>query len=121
MGCGMKRWLAILLLCMPAFGQATSKGGRYSGTGNYIMQGPVLMGVGENFYCPAGTPELTEGAPTWGSSDSVALLPTRCMNTAMSSTPSGTHLDNLSASMFTPATSSLLQNVLSSANGGAGV
>src|SRR5260370_39325188 len=117
----MKRWLTVLLLRLPAFEQATSQRGRYSGTGNYISQGPGMTGAGENFYCPAGTTELTEGAPTWGVSDSVALLPTRCMNTAISSTPSGTHLDNSAASTFTPATAALFQNVLSSANGGAAV
>ena len=117
----MKRWMAVLVMCLPAFGQATYKGGKYAGTGTYVAQGQGSMGAGENFYCPAGTGELTEGTPTWGSSDGVALLPTRCMNTAMSSTPSGTHLDNSSASTFTPATNVFLQNVLGSANGGAGV
>ena len=108
-----------MLLCLPAFGQATYRGGRSSGLGSYIVQ--AVAGTGENFYCPAGTGELTEGTPTWGTSDGVAQLPTRCMNTAMSSTPSGTHLDNSGASTFTPATDSLLQNILASANGGAGV
>jgi hypothetical protein len=117
----MKRWLAILLLSLPAFGQVTYKGGRFFGAGNYGAQGQGAIGAGENFYCPAGTGELTEGTPTWGAADGSAQLPTRCMNTAMSSTPSGTHLDNSGANTFTPATNSLLQNVLSSANGGAGV
>src|SRR5438552_1951193 len=118
---GMKRWLAILLLCLPVFGQVTYKGGRYMGTGTYSAQGQGLTGAGENFYCPAGSGELTEGTPTWGTADSVALLPTRCMNTAMSSTPSGTHSDNSAASTFTPASDTLLQNILGSANGGPGV
>src|SRR6266545_705077 len=117
----MKRWFTILLLCLPAFGQATYQGGRYSGGGKYISQGSGFTGTGENGYCPAGVGEMTEGAPLWGTVDGVALLPTRCMNTAMSSTPNGTHMDHSAASTFTPATDSLLQNVLSSANGGAGV
>ena len=117
----MKKCLTILLLCLPACGQTAYQGGRYSGAGKYISQGPEFTGTGENIYCSAGLGELTEGTPLWGTVDGVALLPTRCMNTAMSSTPSGTHLDNSAATIFTPATASLLQNVLSSANGGAGV
>ena len=117
----MKKWLAVLLMCLPASGQVTYRGGRSAGTGTYVAQGQGSPGTGENVYCPAGTGELTEGTPTWGTSDGVAQLPTRCMNTAMSSTPSGTHLDNSSANTFTPATNTLLQSVLSSANGGAGV
>src|ERR1700675_2851567 len=110
----MKRWLTILLLCLPAFGQTAYQGGRYSGAGKYISQGPDFTATGENSYCPAGTGEMTESIPIWGTVDGVALLPTRCMNTAMSSTPSGTHLDNSTATTFIPATDSLLQNILTS-------
>ena len=69
---GTMRFLAILLLCLPAFGQATYKGGKYSGAGNYVTQGQGVTGPGENFYCMAGAGELTEGTTTWGASDSMA-------------------------------------------------
>jgi hypothetical protein len=65
MNLGMMRLSAILLLCLPGFGQATFKGGKYSGTGNYSVQGQSPTGAGENFYCPLGAGELTEGTPTW--------------------------------------------------------
>src|SRR5437016_2461802 len=92
--CSEVAWkvLAIALLCPPAFGQATSHGGKYSGSANYALQGQGLAGVGENFYCLPGTVEFTEGVPTWGANDGIAQLPTRCINTALASTPGGTHI-----------------------------
>ena len=109
---GTMRFLAILLLCLPAFGQATYKGGKYSGAGNYVTQGQGVTGPGENFYCPAGAGELTEGTPIWGASDSMAQLPTQCINTAMSSTPGGTHVGGGAATTYTPADTTALNNVL---------
>ena len=106
------RLLAILLLCLPAFGQATYKGGKYSGAGNYVVQGQGVVGPGENFYCPAGAGELTEGTPAWGASDGVAQLPTQCINTAMSSTPTGTHIGGGAATTYTPADTTALNNTL---------
>lgn len=115
----MKRTLIVVLLCLPAYGQAT-----YSGTGNsrgtisYAENGgPLAMGVGENVYCPAATSgELTEGTPTWGAADGVANLPTQCMNTAVSSTPSGTHIGGGSATTWTPADGPALTALLGGSN-----
>src|SRR5258706_3505162 len=107
------KWVRILLLCLPAFGQATSKGGKYVGTANYILQGQGLTGTGENFYCPAGASELTEGVPTWGANDGLAQLPTRCMNTAMASTPGGTHIGGGAATSYTPTDATTLNSALS--------
>src|SRR5258706_7644762 len=107
------KWVRILLLCLPAFGQATSKGGKYVGTANYILQGQGLTGTGENFYCPAGASELTEGVPTWGANDGLAQLPTRCMNTAMASTPGGTHIGGGAATSYTPTDATTLNAALS--------
>jgi hypothetical protein len=106
------RLLAILLLCLQAFGQATYKGGKYSGAGNYVTQGQGVTGPGENVYCPAGAGELTEGTPTWGASDDMAQLPTQCINTAMSSTPGGTHIGGGAATTYTPADTAALNNAL---------
>ena len=90
-------WTAAL-----AAGQTTYRGAKSVGAVMYRAQGPGQAGTGENFYCPAGTGELTEGAPTWGTFDGQALLPTRCMNTALSSTPGGTHIGGGAATTFTP-------------------
>ena len=109
----MMKWVTILLLCLPAFGQATSKGAKYVGTANYILQGQGLTGTGENFYCPAGASELTEGVPTWGANDGLAQLPTRCMNTAMASTPGGTHIGGGAATSYTPTDATTLNAALS--------
>lgn len=108
------RWLAVLLLCLPALGQATFKGGKYSGTGNYFVQGQGLMGTGENFYCSAGATEFTEGTPSWGTNDGLAQLPTRCMNTALASTPGGTHIGGAPATTYTPTDGTTLSSALSS-------
>lgn len=90
----MKTLLCIVLLCVIAPAQATYSGsGRSSGSVSYQTRG-ISGGGGvltnENFYCPPGAaPELTEQTtPTWGVSDGAALLPVRCMNTALTSTPS---------------------------------
>jgi hypothetical protein len=109
----MMKWWAILLLSLPALGQATYKGGKYSGVGNYA-QGQGVAGAGENFYCPAGTSELTEGTPSWGATDGVAQLPTRCMNTALSSTPVGTHIGGGAATTYAPADATALNSALGS-------
>jgi hypothetical protein len=93
---------AVGLLYLPALGQATYSGGKYTGTATFHVQGQGPTGTGENFYCPAGTSELTEGTPTWGSSDGAAQLPTRCMNTSLSSTPGGTHIGGGAATSYTP-------------------
>lgn len=108
----MMRFLAILLVCLPALGQATYQGGKYSGAGSYRVQGQGDTQTGENGYCPAGAGELTEGAPTWGANDGVAQLPTRCMNTAMSSTPGGTHIGGGAATTYTPADTVALNSAL---------
>ncbi|PYX34260.1 MAG: hypothetical protein DMG80_02885 [Acidobacteria bacterium] len=113
MNLGMMTWSAILLLCPPIYGQATFSGGRYSGTATYQDQAQGTIGTGENFYCLAGVGELTEGTPTWGSVDGVAQLPTRCMNTAMASTPSGTHMAGGTATTYTPADTAALNVALS--------
>jgi hypothetical protein len=106
------RWLAIVLWCLPALGQATYKGGKYAGPGNYSVQGPGATGAGENFYCPAGTGEMTEGTPNWGVADGVALLPTRCINTAVASTPGGTHIGGGTATTYTPVDTAALNAAL---------
>ncbi len=97
------RLAAVSLLCVSAWGQATFSGGKYSGNGISRVQGQGPAEAGENFYCPAGATELTEGSPTWGATDGVALLPTRCVNTALSSTPGGTHIGGGAATTYTPA------------------
>ena len=106
------RLAAVSLLCVSAWGQATFNPGKYSGTGTYRV-GPGQTGAGENFYCPAGTSEFTEGTPTWGASDSAASLPTRCVNTALSSTPGGTHIGGGAATTYTPADTTALNSALS--------
>ena len=107
------RLLAIWLLCGLAIGQATFSGGKYSGNVTYRAQGQGAVGVGENFYCPAGIGELTEGTPTWGATDGAASMPTRCMNTSMSSTPGGTHIGGGAAATYTPADATDLNAALS--------
>jgi hypothetical protein len=110
----------VILLCLPVLGQATYKGGKSVGTTTYrVSQGSV--GSGENIYCLPGTGEITEGIPTWGTAEGVAQLPTRCINTAVSSTASGTRIGGGSAVSFTPASATLLNNVLASAGAGPGV
>ncbi|MBI3644933.1 MAG: hypothetical protein HY233_03065, partial [Acidobacteriales bacterium] len=106
----MKGLLAVALLCVPAFGQATYKAGKYSGAVNYGVQ--AGMGAGENIYCPAGAGELTEGTPTWGAADGVAQLPARCINTAIASTPGGTHIGGGAATTYTPADTTALNTAL---------
>src|SRR2546421_1259236 len=106
-------WVAILALYLPSFGQATFSGGKYRGTANYVLQGQGLTGTGENFYCAAGASELTEGVPTWGANDGLAQLPTRCMNTAMASTPGGTHIGGGAATTYTPTDATSLNAALS--------
>src|SRR5882762_2751640 len=109
----MMRWVTTLLLCLPAFGQAAFHGGKYSGPGTYGLQGQGLTGTGENFYCLAGASEFTEGVPTWGANDGVVQLPTRCMNTAMASTPGGTHIGGAPATTYTPTDATTLNAALS--------
>jgi hypothetical protein len=111
------KWICVacvILLCFPAFGQATYSGaGRYSGAGAYGIPGQVGVGVGENAYCPAGVgAELTEGTPTWGTTDAAASLPTHCVNTALASTPSGTHVGGGAATTYTPADATALTALL---------
>jgi hypothetical protein len=113
MSLGMARLVAMLIMSLPVFGQATFSGGRYSGTGQYGAQGPGLTGAGENFYCPAGASELTEGSPIWGVNDGVAQLPTRCMNTGLASTPGGTHIGGGPATTYTPTDTTTLNAALS--------
>jgi hypothetical protein len=108
----MMQLSAVLLLCLPIYGQATFNGGRYSGTANYKVQGQGAIGAAENSYCPAGVGELTEGTPTWGANDGAAQLPTRCMNTAMASTPFGTHIGGGAATTYTPADTAALNAAL---------
>lgn len=110
----MKTWLAIVLLCLPAFGQATYKGGKYTGAGNYWTQSQGGAGAGENVYCTAGVGELTEGTPTWGAMDAVAQLPARCVNTAVTSTPGGTHIGGGAATTYTPVDTDALNSALAS-------
>jgi hypothetical protein len=105
----MKRFVVVVLLCYPVFGQATYSGtGNSRGTATYgVNAGQLVMGVGENAYCPAAASgELTEGTPTWGAVDGVANLPAHCMNTAVASTPSPGY-------SHTPATASDLNTLLS--------
>ena len=102
----MKRLLVVVLLCVPAFGQAYSGTGTSRGTVSYTANGggQFVTGVGENTYCPAGSSgELTEGTPAWGATDGVANLPTQCMNTAVASTPSGTRIGGGAATAWSPA------------------
>lgn len=81
--------LALLLLCLPAFGQARYSGSlTYRGSGMLEVSQPGAM-IGENAYCSPGVSgEMTEGTPTWGSSDGVASLDNRCFYTGMDATPS---------------------------------
>ena len=110
---GTMRLLAILLLCLPAFGQATYKGGKYSGAGNYVTQGQG--GTGENFYCAKGSGiEKTEGTPLWAATDDMATAPTQCIYTGLDATPSP-------GNVYTPALTATFNNVLLSANGGPAV
>ncbi len=112
----MKRFWMVVLLCFPAFGQTTYKPGKSSGAITYSAQGQLVLGQGENTYCPAtASGELTEGTPLWGASDGVANLPTSCMNTAVASTPSGTHIGGGGATTWTPANGPALTSLL---NGG---
>ena len=109
----------LLLLSLPALGQATYSGaGTRRGTASYaVNEGEVATGAGENVYCPAGASgELTEGTPTWGSTDGVANLPTQCMNTAVASTPSGTHIGGGAATTWTPADGPALTALLNGSN-----
>lgn len=110
---GTMRLLAILLLCLPAFGQAAYKGGKYSGAGNYVTQGQG--GAGENFYCAKGSGiEKTEGTPLWAATDDMATAPTQCIYTGLDATPSP-------GNVYTPALTATFNNVLLSANGGPAV
>jgi len=104
----------ILLICFPAFGQSVISGrGVY--LGDVLMEGQAGGGfyaAGENAYCAKGAaPEMTNGAPTWGTSDGVALLPTQCMYTGMDATPSP-------GSVITAATSAALTSALASVSCG---
>ena len=114
MGCRMNKLLVILCLCFPAMGQTAYSGnGASSGSAMYGVPQGIL--AGENAYCAPGTSgELTEGTPTWGTSDGPATLSSQCMNTAMSSTPSGMHIGGGAAATFVPATGATLANVLAS-------
>lgn len=110
---GTMRLLAILLLCLPAFGQATYKGGKYSGAGNYVTHGQG--GTGENFYCAKGSGiEKTEGTALWAATDDMATAPTQCIYTGLDATPSP-------GNVYTPALTVTFNNVLLSANGGPAV
>jgi hypothetical protein len=114
----MKHALVIVCLCLPALGQATYSGSvADSGSAMYGTPGQGIL-AGENAYCPPGpSGELTEGTPTWGASDGPAALSSQCMNTAMSSTPSGAHIGGGGAATFVPATGTTLANVLASTSG----
>ena len=81
--------LALLLLCLPAIGQVRYSGSlSYTGSGMLEVSQPGAM-IGENAYCSPGVSgEMTEGTPTWGSSDGVAFLDNRCFYTGMDATPS---------------------------------
>lgn len=118
---------AIALLAASMSAQTSSTGaGAWTGPGFTIGvpgQGAPIV-VGENVYCPAslGVEKTEQISPLWGASDDVATLPQKCMNTAMTSTPTGVRLPGQgTAQTFTPATNAFLQNVLGSANGGTGV
>src|SRR5258706_9415549 len=112
---GTMRLLAILLLCLPAFGQATYKGGKYSGAGNYVTQGQGSTGPGENIYCAKGSGiEKTEGTPLRAATDDMATAPTQCIYTGLDATPSP-------GNVYTPALTATFNNVLLSANGGPAV
>ena len=109
------RLLAILLFCLPAFGQAAYKGGKYSGAGNYVTQGQGGTGPGENFYCAKGSGiEKTEGTPLWAATDDMATAPTQCIYTGLDGTPSP-------GNVYTPALTATFNNVLLSSNGGPAV
>ena len=112
---GTIRLLAVLVLCLPAFGQATYKGGKYSGAGNYVTQGQGVTGPGENFYCAKGSGiEKTEGTPLWAATDDMATAPTQCIYTGLDATPSP-------GNVYTPALTATFNNVLLSANSGPAV
>jgi hypothetical protein len=118
MGYRMNKFLLVMCLCLPALGQATYPGGGTdSGSATYSTDAGSGQGilVGENAYCtPGAGTEITEGTPTWGTSDGPATLLSQCMNTAMASTPSGTHIGGGAATTFLPATGATLTNVLAS-------
>jgi len=107
-----RKVVAIGVLSLSALGQTTYKGEKSAGTVSYIGQGQTAIGAGENAYCLAGTGEVTEGTPSWGTADGAAQLPQRCMNTALSSTPSGTHIGGGAATTYTPANTTALNTAL---------
>jgi hypothetical protein len=109
---GLRKLLTAALLFVPAFGQVTYKAARSVGTITYAAQAQGAAGPGENAYCPPGAGELTEGTPTWGTADGAAQLPQRCMNTALSSTPSGSHIGGGAATTYTPVDTAALNSVL---------
>jgi len=109
---GIRKVVAAVMCCLPALGQTTYKATKSVGTVTYSGQAQSGAGASENAYCPAGVGELTEGIPTWGMADGPAQLPTRCMNTAVSSTPSGTHIGGGAATTYTPADASALKSAL---------
>ena len=108
----MKKIVLVMVLCASAYGQMESAGrGTFSGFGSVGEQYSVEA-AGENAYCPAGTgTEMTQGTPTWGATDGVAALPSSCMNTAMSSTPS----KRRSKKSVTVSSSAALASALASA------
>lgn len=119
------RKFALLVIALASVAHAQSAGSAGTWTGNLTVGVPGQgspVSAGENIYCPPtlGTEKTEQPLPLWGSSDDVAATPQKCMNTAMASTPSGTHLDLSLASTFTPSTNAFLNNVINSAlvNGG---
>lgn len=101
------------ILCLQAIAQTTYQAGKYAGGTSYTAQ---VQGFGssENAYCSAGVGELTEGTPNWGTADGPALLPQRCMNSAITSTPSGMHIGGGAATTYAPVDSAALNSVLAS-------
>ena len=111
---GTRQVVVVGLLCLSALAQTTYKAGKYVGANTYYAQAQGQAGAGENVYCPTGMGELTEGTPIWGTMDGVAQMPARCVNTAMTSTPGGTHIGGGAATTFTPADTAALNSALGS-------
>lgn len=110
------RLIAFCLLCTFSVAQTHIGTG---GAGQTVWFGTSTSGgaplTGPDAYCPpAGSGELTHSVPTWPSNVGPAVAPTTCLNTAMSSTPVGTHIGGGGATTFTPANTGALNTALAS-------
>jgi hypothetical protein len=108
------QFLTAILLSIGAF--ATSCAAQTTSSGGATSSGSSTTGIvatgamtGENSYCqPGAGVEKSEGTPTWGASDGVAEMPTQCINTALTSTPSpGSIINAPDSSSLTSALSTV--------------